>query len=120
MPINKKYNLKQVLESVDNYIKKTNRRVMLEYIMIKDVNDSDKCAKELAKIAKRKLCFVNLILYNKSGERSDPSPLFRPSEPARVKKFKEILEKSGVEVTQRYRFGEKMAAACGQLAGGVK
>ncbi|MBU2539933.1 23S rRNA (adenine(2503)-C(2))-methyltransferase RlmN [Patescibacteria group bacterium] len=110
MPINKKYSVKEVLKAVDEYIKKTKRRVMFEYVMIKDVNDTDECAKELAKLVKKPLYFVNLILYNPTG-------IFKSSEPARIKRFKEILEKYGVPVTQRYRFGKDLKAACGQLAG---
>lgn len=110
MPINKKYKIEEVLKAVDKYIEKTNRRVMLEYIMIKGVNDSDGCALELSEIARRPLCFVNLISYNPTG-------IFEPPSPERVKKFKQILEKRGVEATWRHKFGEKTNSACGQLAG---
>ena len=110
IPINEKYPLSKVLEAVDEYIKKTRRRVMFEYIMIKDVNDSNENARKLAKIAKKRLCFVNLIPYNPiDGD-------FKPSPPERINMFKEILEKRGVDITQRYRFGEDIKAACGQLA----
>lgn len=109
MPINKKYPLAKILAAVRNYIKETNRRVMFEYIMIKDMNDSDEQAKELAELLKNiPLSFVNLISYNPTG-------IFRPSEPVTIKKFKEILEKNGISVTQRYRFGDDIRAACGQL-----
>ncbi|MFQ6049861.1 MAG: 23S rRNA (adenine(2503)-C(2))-methyltransferase RlmN [Candidatus Paceibacterales bacterium] len=110
MPINKKYPLRKVLKAVDSYIKKTRRRVMFEYIMIKGVNDSDRHAQKLAKLMKRPLCFVNLISYNPTG-------VFEPSLPQRIKKFKEVLEREGIAATQRYRFGEDIEAACGQLAG---
>ena len=109
MPVNKKYPIEKILKAVDEYVKKTRRRVMIEYIMIKNVNDSDECAKDLAKLIKRPLYFVNLISYNPTG-------IFEPSLPARIKRFKEILEKSGITVTQRYRFGGKSKASCGQLA----
>ena len=55
MPINKKYPISQVLKAVDQYIKITGRKVMFEYIMIKGVNDSEKQAKELAKLMQKKL-----------------------------------------------------------------
>ena len=67
MPIDKKYPLEVVLKAVDEYIKKTNRKVMFEYVLIKEVNDSDECAEELAKIMNKKLYYVNLILYNATG-----------------------------------------------------
>jgi len=108
MPINKKYPIEKILKAVDNYIKKTKRKVMFEYTMIRSVNDSDECAKKLAKLIKRPLCFLNLISYNPTG-------VFQPSLPQRIKKFKEVLEKAGIPVTQRYRFGREIEAACGQL-----
>jgi len=110
MPVNKKYPISKVLEAVDGYVKETKRRVMFEYVMIKDVNDSDEEAGELVKLMKGSLYFVNLISYNPTG-------VFRPSSPDRIKRFKEILERKGISVTQRYRFGSELKAACGQLAG---
>lgn len=110
MPVNKKYPLKQVMKAIDAYIKKTNRRVMLEYITIAGVNDSCQDAKKLAVLAKRHLCFVNLITYNPTGD-------FQPSPTKKIHEFKQVLEKYKVPYTQRYRFGQEIKAACGQLAG---
>ena len=112
MPISKKYSLETVLTTVDEYIKITKRKVMFEYVLIKDVNDSDQCAKELAKLMNKKLYFVNLILYNATG-------VFKPSTTKRVEGFKKILKKEGVNFVQRYRFGDDIKAACGQFAIGV-
>jgi len=108
MPINKTYPIADILEAVDNYIKKTKRKVMFEYLMVKDLNDSDVHAQRLSKLMKKSLYLVNLILYNPTG-------VFEPSSSVRIKKFKEILRKEGVQVTQRYRFGQNIKAACGQL-----
>jgi len=108
MPINKTYPIQKILNAVDDYIAKTRRRVMFEYIMLRDLNDSVKDAKALVRLMKRPLYFVNLISYNFTG-------IFKSSPSSRIKKFKEILEKEGVMVTQRYRFGEDIEAACGQL-----
>ncbi len=108
MPISKKYSLENVLKAVDDYIKITKRKVMFEYVLIKDVNDSDQCARELAKLT-RKLYFVNLILYNKTGS-------FEPSTTKRVENFKAILKKEKINFVQRYRFGDDIQAACGQFA----
>ncbi len=108
MPINKKYPIKKILNAIDNYIKKTRCRVMFEYIMINNLNDSEENAKTLANLMKKPLYFVNLILYNSTG-------IFEPPSFERVKKFKEILEKENVIVTQRYRFGKDIEGACGQL-----
>ena len=94
---------------VDDYIEKTNRQVMFEYVLIKGVNDSDECAEELSKIMGKKLYYVNLILYNATG-------IFKPSETRRVEKFKAILKKNKIVFSQRYRFGDDIKAACGQFA----
>lgn len=112
MPINKTYPIEKILASVDNYIIKTKRRVMFEYLMIRDVNDSEKNAGELASLMKNKLYFVNLISFNPVGHSE-----FKPSSGQQIKKFKEILEKSGINTTQRHRFGKEIKAACGQLTG---
>ena len=109
MPVNKTYSLKNILKSVDEYIKKTKRKVMFEYVLIKNVNDSDECAVQLAKLMRKKLYFVNLILYNKTGS-------FEPSETKRVGAFKKLLEKENINFVQRYRFGDDIKAACGQFA----
>ncbi|KKS65989.1 MAG: putative dual-specificity RNA methyltransferase RlmN [Parcubacteria group bacterium GW2011_GWB1_42_6] len=122
MPIAKKYSVKEIFETLDEHTQKTNRRVMIEYIMIKDKNDSDECAKELAgliKKMKKPLVFVNLILYNPSGrgffESLRPTGIFKPSSGERTKAFKAILEKEGIEAVQRWRFGDEIGGACGQL-----
>jgi len=108
MPVNKKYPLAKVLKAVDDYILKTNRKVMFEYLMIKGENDSIECARELAHLMKKPLYMVNLIVYNPTGK-------FVPSDSHTIKKFKEYLEHEGVFTTQRYEFGRGINAACGQL-----
>jgi 23S rRNA (adenine2503-C2)-methyltransferase len=110
MPVNKKYPLGKILNSVDEYIEKTNRKVMFEYVMLKNVNDSDEQAKKLSRLLKKPLYMVNLIAYNPNGR-------FESSPTKRIKKFKDILEKAGIFATQRYRFGTDIEAACGQLTG---
>lgn len=115
MPINKKYPLVKIIKAVNDYIIKTKRRVMFEYLLIDDVNDSFEQAKELASLVgqiKNLLFFVNLISFNPIGHSE-----FNPSSGDKIKKFKGVLEKSGIAVTQRYRFGKNIKAACGQLAG---
>ncbi len=109
MPINKKYPLHKIFRAVDNYLVKTKRRVMFEYLMIKGVNDSLKEAQELAKLMRHSLYLVNLIIYN-------PTQNFQASTKTTVQRFKEYLKSHGVAVTERYRFGLGIEAACGQLA----
>ncbi len=113
MPINEKYPLESVLAAVDDYVKKTSRRVMFEYLLIRGVNDSPNHARRLARMMKKPLYMVNLIRYNPAGRTGD----FYPSGTDAVERFKGILEKEGAAVTQRYRFGGGIKAACGQLAG---
>ncbi len=110
MPIAKKYSLHDLLRTVDSYITKTGRRVMFEYLMIKNVNDSEKDALELSSIMKKPLYMVNLIPYNATGK-------FRPSDRDRIDAFKKILEDNGVPTTIRLSFGSGIDAACGQLKG---
>jgi len=113
IPAAKNYPLEKIIKIVRRYLQNTNRRVMFEYIMIDNVNDSDKCAYELAALIKNnlssKLVFVNLIRYN-------PARNFKPSNEQQIKRFKTILEDSNIETTQRFRFGQDIKAACGQLA----
>jgi len=109
MPVNNKYSLSKIMDAVENYIDLTRRKVMFEYVMIDGVNDGEEEAWELAEIMRDKLCFVNLISYNPTG-------VFKPSKREAVEKFKEVLAENNISVTQRYRFGVGIDAACGQLA----
>jgi len=108
VPSAREYPIENILKAVDYYIKKTGRRVMFEYLMIDNLNDSEKDALNLAKLMRRPLCFVNLIACNPIGS-------FNTSSYLKIKRFKEILEKKGVPVTQRYRFGQDIKGACGQF-----
>ena len=114
MPINNKYPIEKVLKAVNNYIKKTNRKVMFEYIMIKGVNDSLEQAKKLAEVLKplrKENTMVNLISFNPIKHVD-----FEPTPQDKIKEFKEVLKTSGIDVSQRFRFGGGIEAACGQLA----
>jgi 23S rRNA (adenine2503-C2)-methyltransferase len=110
MPVNKRYQINEILKSVDEYVEKTNRKVMFEYIMIDGVNDSARHARELAKLMKKPLYFINLIPCNPVGD-------FKASPQTQIEKFKKILKERGIQVNQRYSFGQDIKAACGQLAG---
>ncbi|MFA5358431.1 MAG: 23S rRNA (adenine(2503)-C(2))-methyltransferase RlmN [Patescibacteria group bacterium] len=109
MPINKKYSIKKVISAVDDYIKITNRQVMFEYLLIKNINDHPELASELGVLMKKPLYVVNLISYNPTGK-------FSATEKEGQDKFKKVLEEAGVKVTLRHSFGKDIAAACGQLA----
>ena len=107
MPAN--IGLEKLFTAVDLYILKTNRKVMFEYLLINGVNDTKECAQELATLMKKPLYFLNLIEYNPTGTK------FKPSSEKNKKSFKEILLKNKIQFTERYRFGQNIKAACGQL-----
>jgi len=110
MPINKKYKLGKLFNAINDYVKRTNRLVMFEYLLIKNINDNPGLAKQLAKLLDSRLFLVNLIPYNPTGK-------FSPSDKKQIAAFKKVLETEGIKVTQRLSFGADIMAACGQLAG---
>src|SRR3989344_1627042 len=109
MPAQKKYPLKKIIAALDNYLEKTSRQVMIEYLLIKGLNDSPAEAEKLAELFKGKLVVINLIACNPVGD-------YKPSLEPVIRKFKNILQRGGLKVTQRYRLGREIDAACGQLA----
>ena len=110
MPINKVYPLKDLISEIKEYIKKTNRRVTFEYILLDNANDRDSDAKDLAKLLKGINCYVNLIPYNESSNFT-----LKRSKSSQIMNFYDILKKNNVNVTIRREFGSKISAACGQL-----
>ena len=110
MPISKAYSIDELMSALDYYYKKTNRRVTIEYVMLKDINDSKKCAIELASLLKGKNVYVNLISYNETNNIS-----FKASSKENIDMFYDTLKKCGINVTVRRKFGNKISAACGQL-----
>lgn len=110
MPVNKKWNVDTLLASCREYIEKTSRRISFEYSMVRGVNDSDDCARELAKKLKGMLCHINLIPVNAVDETGCVG-----STPQRVQQFAAILESCGLTVTVRRTLGADIDAACGQL-----
>ena len=110
MPVNKRVSLKRLFAAIDYYIDLTNRKVMFEYLMIDKINDRQIDAERLAELMNRPLCMVNLIPYN-------PTNKYQPSSQKAIEVFMDILEKRGINVNQRFGFGQDIKAACGQLAG---
>lgn len=110
MPINKAYNLKELMDTIKEYILKTNRRVTFEYILIEDINDSEKEALELVKLLKGINCYVNLIPYNETKNIG-----FKRTKEWKILKFYDILKSNKINTTIRKEFGGKVDAACGQL-----
>ena len=110
MSINKAYPIQVLIDSVKKYIKVTNRRVTFEYIMLKDINDTEECANELSKLLRGINCYVNLIPYNETSHIK-----YKKSTKEQIMKFYDILKKNNINVTIRKEFGRKVKAACGQL-----
>ena len=110
MPINKAYDLKELMEVLKEYIEKTNRRVTIEYVMLNNVNDKDSNANELASLLRGMNVYVNLIPYNETNHLE-----FNRASKENVMKFYDILKQRGINVTVRREFGSNIDAACGQL-----
>ena len=110
MPINKVYPIDELIEALRVYYEKTKRRITFEYIMLKDVNDSCECAKELCNLVKGMNCYINLIPYNETNNIE-----FRRTNSVQILKFYDILKKNDIGVTIRREFGGNISAACGQL-----
>lgn len=115
MPIENKYPMDKLHQALINYSNKTGRRITIEYLLIKDLNDTVESAKQLALYLKDIKCNINLIPYNPT-EKNDYK---RPSNNS-IMKFKYLMEHSGKKVTVRLERGADIDAACGQLRGKVK
>ncbi|MFA6098346.1 MAG: 23S rRNA (adenine(2503)-C(2))-methyltransferase RlmN [Patescibacteria group bacterium] len=111
MPINETYSIEDLLSAVNKYLQNNPRRVMFEYLMISGINDSEKCARELAELLSHPLYLVNLIKYNKTSGK------YQSSDNKTISQFMGVLLAAGIPTTQRFSFGHEINAACGQLAG---
>ena len=110
MPINKKYNIQDVIDHCNAYAKKNGEKIFIEYVLLKDVNDSEKCAKELSKIMSKFPSKLNLIQFNPW-----PGVKYLPSTEQQTSKFIEIIKNNGHVVTLRKSRGKDILGACGQL-----
>lgn len=110
MPINKVYNIKQVIEACKYYIEKTHRRITFEYALVDGVNDSYEDAMHLAKLLKGMLCHVNLIPINKIKDG-----IYEKSSTEKILAFRDALNSKGIVATVRRELGSDISAACGQL-----
>ena len=110
MPINNRYNIKELMEACRYYIEKTNKRISFEYALAKDNNDNLDDAKELVKLLKDMLCHVNLIPINKIENGA-----FSKSSNENIIKFRDYLNEKGIVATIRRELGSDIDAACGQL-----
>lgn len=110
MPINKAYPIPVLINTLKEYIQKTNRRVTFEYILLDQVNDTSECARELANLVKGMNCYINLIPYNETNNIS-----YKRTKSENITNFYDILKKNKINVTIRREYGSKISAACGQL-----
>ena len=110
MPINNRYNIKELMEACKYYIKKTNKRISFEYALAKDNNDNLEDAKELVNLLKGILCHVNLIPINKIENGK-----YTKSSNENIIKFRDYLNDNGIVATIRRELGSDIDAACGQL-----
>lgn len=112
MPITKKWPVEELMASLHRYVDKTNRRLTIEYILLRGVNDTEDHAHKLGNLTKRLKCNINLIPYNPIGEQYG----FERPERNRIENFKNIVYSYGKKVTVRVERGTDIDAACGQLA----
>ncbi|HEX7065528.1 MAG TPA: 23S rRNA (adenine(2503)-C(2))-methyltransferase RlmN [Bacillales bacterium] len=112
MKINRAFPVEKLMKAVDYYLEKTNRRITFEYILLKDVNDHKKEARELAALLKNKrhLSYVNLIPYNPVGDND-----YERSDKESILAFYETLMDNGINCGVRTEHGTDIDAACGQL-----
>ncbi len=114
MPVNKKWNIKELLKACKYYCDTTGRRISFEYAMIDGVNDSEECALKLASILRGILCHVNLIpINNIEGNK------YIKSKEKAIHRFISVLESKGYTATARRTLGSDIAASCGQLRGNI-
>ncbi len=109
MPVNRAYNIQELIKACKHYISATGRRITFEYAVMDNVNSTDKDADKLADLLHGINCHVNLIPVNKVKERK-----YSTARTA-VADFAKRLEKRGINATVRRTLGSDIEAACGQL-----
>lgn len=110
MPVNNKYNIKELLDACREYIGENHRRISFEFSVINGVNDSVETANKLADLLKGMLCHVNLIPVNNVEENN-----FKKPDIAKIRAFADALAKRGINATVRRELGSDISASCGQL-----
>lgn len=113
MKINRAIPIAKLMDAIDYYISKSNRRVTIEYILLKDVNDQAEQALELAELMqpRKRQINVNLIPYNPVDEHSQ----YQRSTQESVRQFYDVMKKQGISCSVRLEHGTDIDAACGQL-----
>ncbi|KYQ91057.1 putative ribosomal RNA large subunit methyltransferase N [Tieghemostelium lacteum] len=110
VPCNKQWNIEELMNSCIQYSKTNRDRITIEYVMLKDVNDSIEDAYKLAQLIKPFPSFVNLIPFNQW-----PGTKYVCSSNNAIHRFSDVLQKQGIKVTIRQPRGRDILAACGTL-----
>ena len=110
VPQNRHSGVDEIMAASDRFFRTTGRRVTYEYVLIDQVNDRPEHARELVQLLKKRTAIVNVIPFNPVAELPYRTPAH-----ATVGRFVELLEQSGVDVKIRYKKGDPIDAACGQL-----
>jgi 23S rRNA (adenine2503-C2)-methyltransferase len=113
MPVNDRYPLADVLAACARYRARARRRIFIEYVMLRDVNDRPEHARQLAALLDPSTYKVNLIPYNPTGA-------YQGSSPEQIERFRAILAEHRLPATVRLTRGRDIDAACGQLAASAK
>ena len=111
MPVDRKWNIAALMEAVRKFPSRQGRRVTFEYVLLKDVNDTDEDAARLARLLHGLPVKVNLIPYNEN-----PGLGFGDPGQERLQSFRKVLQSRGITSMVRKNRGRDISAACGQLA----
>jgi 23S rRNA (adenine2503-C2)-methyltransferase len=110
VPVNKKIGIEPILAAADRYFESTGRRLTFEYVLLKDLNDSEACARELVQRLRGRTAMLNVIPYNPV-----PGLPYETPSPDAIYQFRRTLVDGGINVMFRQRKGNDIQAACGQL-----
>ena len=111
MPISQKYSIKQIMDEIKSHELGRQRRISFEYIVFKDMNDTPKHVKELARILNGIRCRINLIRFHEI-----PNTPLESTDDERLLEFQEALKSKGLTTTIRASRGQDIDAACGLLS----
>jgi len=110
VPVNKSIRIAPIMEASEYYFDKTGRRLTFEYVLLKDINDNQECARELIRLLRGRISMLNVIPYNPV-----PGLPYETPRPEAIYDFRKTLVDAGINVMFRQRKGDSIQAACGQL-----
>ena len=110
MPINKKFKIKDLIEQCKYYSTVVKEKITLEYVMLRGINDSMECSRQLIKLMAQFPCKVNLIEFNPW-----PGVQYLPTKRVDMEKFGKVIQEAGYVATIRRSRGQDILGACGQL-----